>query len=289
MKELSEYSEKELWRLYKNINLTCVTEFLREWMSQRNEEERPSCLQPHPSKYERVADIKPDLTEAELRNREEARKLESNMTYQHSQEYRDWLYTCFDNNFLKNFYKSKETDEQLSDLTRQKYNICAYAMTTIVRAIRWKALYKEDEEQWNFNQEHNIENVHQIDPYEILEELREGDEFREENDMALKEDVYDFIFDTLRFCTYSQICDILKWRKTKEDKEFLKPEEKPKKGRPVSNAKIGKYSKQGVLVTIYKNRQECLEKENISKGQLSNILSGKRQYQNGYTYKEISE
>lgn len=53
-----------------------------------------------------------------------------------------------------------------------------------------------------------------------------------------------------------------------------------------SNIPINKYDKDGNLIETYKDRQECIEKNGISKGSLSNHLSGKRKTLKGYIYME---
>lgn len=66
-----------------------------------------------------------------------------------------------------------------------------------------------------------------------------------------------------------------------EDRIEKRIENEPKRKR------ILKYDSTGLLDRIYNSRQACCDVEGISKGTLSNHLSGRRKQIKGYTYKEL--
>lgn len=115
---------------------------------------------------------------------------------------------------------------------------------------------------------------------ELLEELHMNDDYDEENDRATKLEILEFIWNTLQYCDVQQLNKLIDLA----DKKFII--EKTIAHRPAKNKPIRKYDKNNNLITIYKNRAECIEKENISKSTLSNLLSGKRKTNNGYKYLE---
>ena len=51
--------------------------------------------------------------------------------------------------------------------------------------------------------------------------------------------------------------------------------------------KIEKYDLNGKLIETYADRQECIEKNHITKSALSKHLSGKRKKLCGHVYKEV--
>lgn len=117
---------------------------------------------------------------------------------------------------------------------------------------------------------------------ELLEELHMNDDYDEENDRATKLEILEFIWNTLQYCDVQQLNKLIELA----DKKFII--EKTIAHRPAKNKPIRKYDKDNNLITIYKNRAECIEKENISKATLSKIINGNTstKYYKGYRYVE---
>lgn len=70
--------------------------------------------------------------------------------------------------------------------------------------------------------------------------------------------------------------------------ELIKVVEKEKlRKRRLIGKKIEKYDKDGNLVATFKDRQDCIKQDNISKQSLYNVLKGKRKTYKGFIYKEI--
>lgn len=59
------------------------------------------------------------------------------------------------------------------------------------------------------------------------------------------------------------------------------------KGMQKKSKKVVKIDKSGNIVATYSNRVECTEKENMNRAYLSQLISGKKHYYKGYSYKEI--
>ena len=74
-------------------------------------------------------------------------------------------------------------------------------------------------------------------------------------------------------------------------KQFIETVKKEKKERQMSKRrkgkKIEKYDTDGNLICTYKDRQDCMKHEGMSKQCLSNVLTGKRKTYKGYIYNEI--
>lgn len=117
-----------------------------------------------------------------------------------------------------------------------------------------------------------------MDPNELYESLHEQDDFDIEYGRATKEEIYTFIWETLRYCNVETLKKLTKLA----DKKF----EIKKAHRPSNNKKIYKYDKENNLIETFENRLDCIEKEGISKSSLSNVLSGTRKTLNGYIYIE---
>jgi len=98
-------------------------------------------------------------------------------------------------------------------------------------------------------------------------------------DKNIGNDGYDFVIQHLQFATLEDLKCLMKLA----EKNFIirKP------GKPIKNVQIGKYDKDGTLLTLYKDRKECMKRENISKSALTNVLSGKRKTCKGYLYEEV--
>ena len=117
-----------------------------------------------------------------------------------------------------------------------------------------------------------------IDPNELREELHMADDLAQNNGRATLLEVYQFIWNTLRFCDVSELCELTKLA----DKKFIvNPNHRPK-----NNKKIYKYDKDGNLVAEYNNRNDCMKYEKVSKQALYNVVSGRREYLKGFKYVE---
>ena len=60
-------------------------------------------------------------------------------------------------------------------------------------------------------------------------------------------------------------------------------------GRPSNDKEIAKYDKEGNLIKVYKNRNECIKENELTKAGLSQHLKGKRKTLKGYIYKELTK
>jgi hypothetical protein len=96
-----------------------------------------------------------------------------------------------------------------------------------------------------------------------------------ENDF---DDLYDFIINNVQYAPIDDLRKLLGIIK----KNFIINNA----GRPTNEKKIYKYDADGNKVAEYKNRAECVEKDEIKKSMLSLVLSGKRNSYNGYKYVE---
>jgi hypothetical protein len=163
--------------------------------------------------------------------------------------------------------KDYKTEEEKQQMINEKTVLKIFNEVLFWFAGGYEALEKDYETGKNV-----------MDPDELYEELHESDDIDREYNKATKYEMYKFIWETLRFCdakTLGKLC-----RLSNSKFEFNKPH------RPTKNLPIYKYDKEDNLIEIFKNRSECIEKDNISKAALSMVLSGKRTQYKGYKYRE---
>ena len=115
---------------------------------------------------------------------------------------------------------------------------------------------------------------------ECYEELHINDVQDIEMGRATQYEIYKFIWDTLRFCDTKTLNKLIKLASNHFE---IKPSTAH---RPKNNKKIYKYDKNNNLIATYNNRTECIEQDGIKKSMLSLVLSGKKKTYNGYIYRE---
>ena len=74
-------------------------------------------------------------------------------------------------------------------------------------------------------------------------------------------------------------------KKAKEIKEVLK--EKRAERADFFNMKVGKFTKQGKLITIYSSQKEASIKEGIRQGDISNCIKGRQRTVKGFIWKKL--
>ena len=112
----------------------------------------------------------------------------------------------------------------------------------------------------------------------FIDKLHADDDFNKENGIATLEDIYYFVWNTLRYCSLQ---DLNKLKQYASKDWSIKPANRPRFER-----KIHKYDKLGNYICTFENRQDCIRKDNIKKSILSLLLSGKRQHYKGFVYRE---
>jgi len=114
-----------------------------------------------------------------------------------------------------------------------------------------------------------------------LKELHEQDNVDKEYNRATKEEIYNFIWNTLRFCDIKELTGIIK----SCDNQF-QLKDNIYYHRPPNNKRIFKYDMCGNLIATFLNRADCIEKEGMTKSTLSKILTNINLKYKGYKYKE---
>lgn len=283
MKEITKYNIEELRRLYKSIALYKFTEMLKRQLKLQNSK---SVFELDVEESPFLGDFR-DLTEYETEEKS-------------NDEIKEFMRKG--RMKMKLFYDNKYLHEEKGAYTKYKYNIKKYI-----------DLYGDYNKEKEINPEstktHNLQNMLSyynfcgevifwcggVYEYETKEaiimdngrkeqletkfvELHINDEINKESGKVTEKEIYDFIWETLRYCTLEEIDMLLGLVDYKFDPIISH--------RPANNKKIYKYDKEGILVATFINREDCINKENIKKQALSHVLTGKRKSLNGFIYRE---
>ena len=245
IKSLNEYTTEELRKLYKSYTLYLVTEHIRRELTTQNNKYG----------YEMVSQLYVDNDN-------------ENKYYHHDM-------VRFYNNISITNLENKLDDESLSDTVKRNIKDKIYYYKVCNEVLFWNAGgYEKLIEDYDNNADVNDLN----DPDELFEELHSQDFLDEELGRPTKEEIYNFIWETLRYCDVKTLRRLLNYA----DKKFdIAPAHRPK-----YNKKIYKYDKEGNLIDTFNDREDCITKDNVTKNALSMHLTGKRKTLKGFIYKE---
>lgn len=229
-KRLHQYSEEELKRLYSRKDLYELTKILLDYKSDEN------ILKKYLNTSKQTAKMAIKWNEYEIeyiKHNNNSKDEEINIwinnlieTIQTCNNILEWTYIYYGN------YKSMDdTEYQIIEIEKEDGSI---------------------EMQCNTEKKNIYESIHKNDYNDIR------------NNKATKEEMYLFIWNTLRFTSKRKLQTLV------DTYRSLYNTNKP--GVKSSNKMILVYDEKDNLIATYKNRNECIESENISKQNLYKYL-----------------
>lgn len=238
IKQLSEYDNDELTKLYKFLSLYITTDWMKYMIIHKGEDYIKDLLKiDNDSKYENELMVRFLI----------ATRIEKDEMILNEKKYK--------NEHQKIFFQREIT-----------------ALKTLKETIFWNA-GGFDQVKIDYKKGYDVKN-----PKKILKELHLNDEFNKSNNRTTLENVYKFIWQTLKYCNAKEMSYLMKFADNKYTVN--------NNGRPKYNKIIYKYDKDMNLIAAYNSREDCIKKSNISKSALSQVLSNRLKSYKGYIYKE---